>query len=104
MRATPRHQPVKPKRRTGTIVLDTSGLDDPVDYELVGGPFDGATFRLRAGLTEMPPSLLTLAADEHPTRMDGDTLYKLRQVTERDAEGNPTGEYLAYEHLAQTAK
>ena len=96
--------PAKPKRRTGTVVLDMSGLDDPVDYELVGGPFDGATIRLGAGLSEMPPGLITLAAGEHPTRMDGDTTYRLQQVTERDADGNPTGEYLAYEHVSQNAK
>jgi hypothetical protein len=97
-------QTTKPKRRTGTFVFDTTGLGDPVDYELVGGPFDGATIRLGAGLSEMPPGLVTLAADGHTTRMDADAAYKLSQVTERDTDGNPTCEYLAYKHVPQNAK
>ncbi|WP_436715811.1 hypothetical protein U8335_26655 [Roseiconus lacunae] len=96
--------PPKPKKRTGAFVLDTSGIGDPCDYELIGGPFDGASISLGAGLYEMPPSRVTLHASDQSTRMDDETSYELQQITERDQNGEPTGSYLAYLHSDKSSR
>ena len=87
--------PTEPRKG---FTLDTSDLGNPVNYEFVGGPFDGSTLRLGSGLYERPPGRITLSPDDHPTRLNGDTKYKLHQVTEHDDDGNLTVEYLAYEY------
>ncbi len=97
-------QPKKQERSNGVFVFDTSGLGNPIEYELIGGPYDGTTIRLGSSLSEMPPGIVTLASGEHETRLNGDTKYQLRQITEYDPSGNPSGEYLAYEHTTQEAK
>ena len=97
--ATPKKP--EPKAKTGVFVFDTSGLDDPVEYEFIGGPFDGTTIRLSSEVYEMPPALVTLAAGDLETRLNDDTTYALRQITDRDPDGNPVSEYLAYEHVKQ---
>jgi len=71
---------------------------DPVDYELVGGPFDGAVIRLGSRLFEMPPESLVLTPDPDATRTETKFLYELRLLIDRDAEGNTISEYLAYKH------
>lgn len=88
--------PSKPKKRTGKMTLDTSGLDDPVDYELEGGPLDGAVLRLGTGLYEIPPEKITLSAGKNETRVDGDAVYELQEIAEKDSNGNPSGSFLRY--------
>ena len=91
-------KPKKTRRRTGTFVHVPADYDVPTDYELVGGPFDGSTISLCDGLFEMPPGQVTFEPEVQQTRMHGDAIYKLRQVTDSDSDGNPTGEHLVYEH------
>ena len=83
---------------------DLSGIDDPVEYQLIGGPYDGTVIRLASDLLEMPPGMLTLAPNGQPSRLDGDTRYELELITERDSDGDPTDEYLAYKHKTTVAK
>ncbi len=41
-----------------TIPLD--GMDEPHDYQLVGGPFDGSSIRMAVEILEMPPKRIML--------------------------------------------
>ena len=84
--------------------LDLSGIDEPIGYEFMGGPYDGVVIRLGIDLMEMPPALVILAANDRPARTDGDNYYKLQVVTKRDSNGEPTSEYLAYEYTEPAAK
>lgn len=86
------------------LKIDLTGIDNPVEYELIGGPYDGTVIRLAADVMEMPPGMVTLAPNDQPARLDGDTSYELKIITERDSDGEPTGEYLAYQHKRPVTK
>ena len=106
IRACASHLGTLPRQRTRRrgFDVDLSGMNDPVEYELIGGPYDGSAIRLAADLMEMPPGMITLAAHDQPARIDQDTCYRLKCFTERDSNGEPSGEYLAYEHSPVVAK
>lgn len=89
----------RPKRSTGVLTIDTGGITDPIEYELVGGPFDGSAISLRSDLHEMPPESLALSSLSGDSRIRGEAKYGLQQVSERDAAGNEVSQYLAYEYL-----
>ncbi len=70
------------------MTLDTSGVDDPQDYELKGGPFDGCLFRAGGAITGLGvPSELTLCFGPRKDRM-----AKYVYDVERNSAGEPEGE------------
>lgn len=106
IRSCAAHLGTSPRQRTPRegMEVDLSGMNDPVEYELIGGPYDGSALRLAADPMEMPPGMITLAAHDQPVRIEQDTCYRLKCITERDSNGEPSGEYLAYEHSQTVPK
>lgn len=67
------------------MTLDTSGVDDPEDYELKGGPFDGCVFRAGGALTGVGvPCELTLRFGARQERV-----AKYAYDVERNSGGEP---------------
>ena len=84
-----------------TIPLD--GMDEPHDYQLVGGPFDGSSINLACDLSEMPP--LAIAIERFPERSRGCVRerYVLQNRTISTRDGIPGDELCAYFHEKHSA-
>ena len=70
------------------IEISLEGIDEPRDYPLVGGPFDGSSIRIGVDIQEYPP--MRVSFEWFPNSSRGD---KREQYVLADIEGD-----FAYRH------